>query len=96
LQGGDPEAARSDPAAGGDRRAAGIKASIAPYVVALVLRGLGGQRPKQARRLASGLAVEHRPARAQLRALIDDRPSRTANYTSALAVRAILAMVFKP
>lgn len=67
------------------------------YVVALVLGGVGGQRPKRARRLAARLASEGAPASPELRALLDDRVSRAANYASALVVLAILAlMVFKP
>lgn len=74
-----------------------IVAALALYVVALVLGGLGGQRPKQARRLASELAARHAPASAELRALLDDPRSRAANYASAAIVIAILAlMVFKP
>lgn len=56
-----------------------------------------GQRPKQARRLASRLAAEAAPASAELRALLDDRLSLAANYASAAVVLAILVlMVFKP
>jgi uncharacterized membrane protein len=67
------------------------------YVAALALGGLGGQRPKQARRLATRLAAQDAPANAELRALLDDRPSLAANYAAAVAVLAVLAlMVFKP
>jgi hypothetical protein len=66
-------------------------------VAALVLGGLGGQRPKQARRLAAELAERGEPASDELRALLADRPSLVANYAAALCVLGILAlMVFKP
>ncbi len=67
------------------------------YGASVLLGGLGGQRPKQARRLAARLAREGKPASAELRALLDDRLSLAANYLSALLVVVILAlMVFKP
>jgi uncharacterized membrane protein len=66
------------------------------YVVALLLGGLGGQRPKQARRLASRLAADGQPVNDELQGLLDDRVSRAENYASLLLVLAILAlMVFK-
>lgn len=74
-----------------------VDAAIALYVVALALGALGGQRPKQARRLAVRLAGEGEPVSAELRMLLDDPLSRGANYASAVAVLAILVlMVFKP
>jgi len=67
------------------------------FGASVLLGGLGGQRPKQARRLAARLAREGKPASAELRALLDDRLSLAANYLSAALVLAILAlMVFKP
>ena len=67
------------------------------YLSALVLGGLGGQRPKQARRLATRLADEDAPVTAELHALLDDPFSLAANYISAISVVAILAlMIFKP
>jgi uncharacterized membrane protein len=70
--------------------------ALSLYVVALLLGGLGGQRPKQARRLASRLAADGQPVSDELRALLDDRVSRAENYASLLLVLAILAlMVFK-
>jgi uncharacterized membrane protein len=70
--------------------------ALALYAVALVLGGLGGQRPKQARRLATRLAEVDAPVSEQLRALLDDRVSLAENYASLLVVLAILAlMVFK-
>jgi len=74
-----------------------IDAAIALFAVALLLGGLGGQRSKQARKLATRLAAEGGHAGAELRALLDDPLSRAANYASAAIVLAILAlMVFKP
>jgi uncharacterized membrane protein len=74
-----------------------IQGAIGLYVLALLLGGIGGQRPKQARRLATRLAGDGVPATGELRALLDDRLSLAANYVSAILVLAILAlMVFKP
>jgi uncharacterized membrane protein len=74
-----------------------VDAALALFLVALALGAAGGQRPKRARRLAAKLAAEHAPVDAELRALLDDRISLTANYASTLIVVAILAlMVFKP
>lgn len=74
-----------------------VDAAIALYVVALVLGGLGGQRPKQARQLATKLAAEDTPVNGELRALLNDRLSRAENYASLLVVLVILVlMVFKP
>ena len=74
-----------------------VDASIALYIVALALGGFGGQRPKQARLLAARLAQDAVPATPELRALLDDRASLAANYTSlALMVAIIALMCFKP
>jgi uncharacterized membrane protein len=74
-----------------------VDAAIALYLLALALGAIGGRRPKQARRLATRLAAEDGPVSAELRGLLDDRLSLAANYASAAAVLAILAlMVFKP
>ena len=63
----------------------------------LVLGGLGGQRPKQARQLATRRAAEQAPVNEELRALLDDRLSRAEDYASLLVVLVILVlMVFKP
>jgi uncharacterized membrane protein len=64
------------------------------FVVALALGGLGGQRPKQARKLAERLAAEGATKiTPQLRGLLDDRLSRAENYASLLAVLAIVAVM---
>ena len=74
-----------------------IESALGLYVVMLALGHLGARRPRQARLLATGLAAEGQPMTAELRALLDDRASRAANYLSLALVVAILAlMVFKP
>lgn len=74
-----------------------VAAAVVLFVVALVLGGLGGQRPKQARLLATELAERGEGVSPELRALLDDRASRLANQASAVLVVAVLAlMVFKP
>ena len=74
-----------------------VSAALGLFVVALGLGAAGGQRPKQARLLATRLAAAAAPPSPQLRALLDDGTSRAANYLSALILLAILAlMVFKP
>ena len=74
-----------------------MSAALGLFVVMLGLGAAGGRRPKQARLLATRLAGQGAPLDAQLRALLDDRVSRVANYLSALILLAILAlMVFKP
>jgi uncharacterized membrane protein len=67
------------------------------YVLALVLGALGGQRPKQARKLATKLAAGDEPVSDELRDLLDDPVSLAENYGSLLVVLVILVlMVFKP
>ena len=74
-----------------------IDAALALFVAAMVLGAVGGQRPKQARLLASRLAAEGQSTSAELRELLDDRLSRATNYLAAAVVVAILVlMVFKP
>jgi uncharacterized membrane protein len=73
-----------------------VDASIALYVAALALGGVGGRRPRQARLLAAQLALHDAPASVELRALLNDTLSRAANYGSAAIVLTILVlMVFK-
>ncbi len=81
-----------------------VDLSIGLFVLALVLGGLGGQRPKRARKLAVELRgrservsdelQEHddRVSR-ELRALLDDPTSRVLNYASLLLVVAVLALM---
>lgn len=74
-----------------------IDVSIALYLIALILGALGGQRPRQARRLAAQLSKDQVATIDQVHALLDDPLSRAANYGSLTAILAILAlMVFKP
>jgi hypothetical protein len=74
-----------------------VAAAIVLFLAAVLLGGLGGQRPKQARLLATRLAEEGDGASAELRALLDDSRSRAANYGSSLLILVVLAlMVFKP
>ena len=74
-----------------------VDAALALLVVVAALGTLGGQRPKQARKLASRLAAEHAPVSDELRVLLHDRATRALNYLSALLVLAIIVlMVFKP
>lgn len=74
-----------------------IQWAITLYVISLLLGGVGGRRPKQARRLAERLRAEGAPVTPELRALLGDRVADAANYLSAAAVLAILVlMVFKP
>jgi uncharacterized membrane protein len=71
--------------------------SLALFVAAVVLGALGGQRPKQARRLASRLADDGGDAPAELRRLLDDRVSLLLNYAStALVVAVLVLMVWQP
>lgn len=74
-----------------------VDSALALFVLALLLGGFGGRRPKKARVLATRLGQEEKAATPELRALLDDAASRAANYLSALLVVAILSlMVFKP
>jgi uncharacterized membrane protein len=82
---------------GFDYGAQWIAMALGLYVVAMILGGIGGQRPKRARILATELAERGEPVSAELRALLDDRLSRALNYLSAALVLAILVlMVYKP
>ena len=61
------------------------------------LGGVGGQRPKRARKLAEQLAREGDAETPELRALLDGRLALAVNYLSAVLVLAIVVlMVFKP
>jgi uncharacterized membrane protein len=74
-----------------------VDAAIALYVIALVLGGLGGRRPKKARQLASHLAEQRASMNDELRSLLDDPVSRAQNYGSLVVVLVILVlMVLKP
>ncbi|MEZ4588355.1 MAG: DUF2269 family protein [Gemmatimonadales bacterium] len=74
-----------------------LAAAIVLFVLALALGGLGGQRPKRARLLATELAERGEGVSAELRSLLEDRASRWANQASAALIVVVLAlMVFKP
>jgi uncharacterized membrane protein len=74
-----------------------VDGALGLLIAVAVLGTLGGQRPKQARKLASRLAAEHAPANDELRALLHDRATRAMNSLSALLLLAIIVlMVFKP
>ena len=77
--------------------AAWVEAALALFAVVGALGGVGGQRPKRARKLAEQLAREGYAETPELRALLDDRLALAVNYLSAVLVLAIVAlMVFKP
>jgi uncharacterized membrane protein len=74
-----------------------LQVSVALFVLALVLGGLGGQRPKRARRLARRLAQDGDAADRELRRMLDDPLSLAANYASSALVLVILVlMVWQP
>jgi hypothetical protein len=74
-----------------------VSGAIVLFLVAVGLGGLGGQRPKQARELATRLAEEDRGVSPELRDLLDDSRSQALNYASAALILVVLAlMVFKP
>ena len=74
-----------------------LRASLGLFLAALVLGALGGQRPKQARRLASRLSEGGDEPTRELRRLLDDRLSLAANYASTGLVLVILVlMVVQP
>lgn len=71
--------------------------SLVLFVAALALGGLGGRRPKEARRLAARLAEGGDGPTPELRRLLDDPLSRLTNYASSALVLAILVlMVWQP
>jgi uncharacterized membrane protein len=82
---------------GYDYGARWISISLGLYIAAMLLGGIGGQRPKRARILAAELAERDEGVSAELRALLDDRLSQALNYLSAALILAILVlMVYKP
>jgi uncharacterized membrane protein len=73
-----------------------VEASIGLLLGALVFGSLGGQRPKQARKLAVAES-ERGELSPELRALLDDRLARGLNYLSLLLIVAIVVlMVTRP
>jgi uncharacterized membrane protein len=74
-----------------------LRASLALFVLALLLGALGGRRPKRARHLATELARTGTPSSSELHKLLHDTFSRAANYASSALVIAILVlMVVQP
>ena len=74
-----------------------VDAALALFVVVSVLGGIGGRRPKRARKLAARLAQEGNRESAELRELLDDRQGLALNYLAGLLVLVIVVlMVFKP
>lgn len=68
-----------------------IAASLGLLALSFVLGAIGGQKPKQARKLAEA------GGGAELRRLLDDRRPDAFNYAAALAViAALVLMVWKP
>ncbi len=73
-----------------------VSAAIALFIVVLALGGYGGQKPKQARLLATHSQRRTAPASEELRGLLDDMPSLVANYGAlVLVVVIVVLMVFK-
>ena len=74
-----------------------ISASLALWIVSMVLGGLGGRTARRTRYLAERLAAEDDRPTGQLRDLVAHRPSLLLSYASTAAVLAILVlMVWKP
>jgi uncharacterized membrane protein len=74
-----------------------VVAALVLLALTVVLGTAGGQRPKQARELAVRLRDEPAEEAPELRALLNDRAARVANYASVLFLLAIIVlMVFKP
>jgi hypothetical protein len=70
-----------------------VDAALGLLLTTIVLGGIGGQRPKPSRKLASRLAAEHAPAIPELRALFDDGAARAVNYLSALLLIVIIVLI---
>lgn len=76
-----------------------LRDAIGLFVLAAVLGGTGGRRPRQARELAEAVRDSDAAARVddRLRRLLDDRVSMLANAASSLAMLGVLwLMVTKP
>lgn len=59
-------------------------------ILAGVLGGAGGRRPRQARELAERLRTTDAPITSELRRLLDDRISMFANIASSVAMLGVL------
>jgi hypothetical protein len=74
-----------------------VSCSIVLFIVAMALGGIGGQRPQQARVLATRLAADGGGMTDELRGLLNNRASQLQNYGSLVLIVAIVAiMCFKP
>jgi uncharacterized membrane protein len=74
-----------------------VGAAIGLLTLVVVIGSIGGQRPKQARKLATSLATEGFSPSAELRSLLEDRLAIALNYLAAVALLAIIVlMVVKP
>ena len=74
-----------------------VDAAIGLLALVVVIGSVGGQRPKQARKLAAALAAQQLLPSEELRALLGDRVARILNYLAAAALLAIVVlMVVKP
>ena len=74
-----------------------IAGSFGLLALAFVLGWAGGQKPKQARRMADRLSGEQDVPTAELRGLLDDRLAIALNYSAAAAVfAALVIMIWKP
>ena len=74
-----------------------VDAAIGLLVFVVAIGAVGGQRPKQARKLAAALSSQHLPPSEELRALLGNRVARILNYLAAAALLAIVVlMVVKP
>jgi len=74
-----------------------VDAAIGLLTLVVVIGSIGGQRPKQARKLATSLATKGFSPSAELRSLLDDRIAIALNYLAAVALLAIIVlMVVKP
>jgi uncharacterized membrane protein len=78
-------------------RAPWIVAALVLFAATIALGAVGGQAPKRARQLASRAAAAGVERPPELRAVLDDRRARAANYATAALLLAILVlMVFRP
>lgn len=83
--------------AGHDLGETWLTASFALLAASLVLGGAGGQRPKQARKLAATLAVGPDEMTPELRRLLHERLALALNVLAgALSVAVLVLMVWRP
>jgi uncharacterized membrane protein len=74
-----------------------IWASLALWVVANALGGIGGQHQERARKMAEQLAAAGDTSTAELKAILADRKGNAMSWGAGLATLAILVlMVWKP